>query len=154
MRKNINGSVMVWAIVVILIFSVFAALAVSLSYSMITRSTNEEILRQLSLSSKSATMIVSDAVCNFTNPELTKNIIDSEPDVVVSYDFFDGRPEMYDCDVRAKYENGFMIISSTTSENDLSYTYSAVIKKLGDTSWLIISYDNLGIEAERSVETV
>lgn len=150
MKKNINGSVMIWAIVVILIFSVFAALALSISYSMVKRSTNEIILRQLSLTSKSAALIVSTAICDSSNPELCQKIVDRAPSSVSANDFFDGKEDMRECNVKAKFKDDTIIVSATSVEGELSYTYSAVIKKLGESSWSVVSYDNFDVDYERN----
>ena len=152
MKNDNKGSVLVWAIAVILIFAVFAAAALSVSYAMVQRSANENMKRQLELTAKSSTITVSAAVVDSANKNLLDMIVNNAPNAVSQNNIFPSDKEMGDCVVTAKCNSSkdMIIVSSTSAKGDLSFTFSAVIKKQSETTWAVTSYDTYDIDYVRN----
>lgn len=152
MKNDNKGSVLVWAIAVILIFAVFAAAALSVSYAMVQRSANENMKRQLELTAKSSTMTIAAAVTDSGNKNLLNMLVNNAPNEVSESNIFPSDKEMGDCLVTAKCNSSkdMIIVSSTSSKGDLSFTFSAVIKKQSASSWAVTSYDTYGIDYVRN----
>ena len=152
MKNDNKGSVLVWAIAVILIFAVFAAAALSVSYAMVQRSANENMKRQLELTAKSSTMTVSAAVVDSANKNLLDMIVNNAPNAVSQNNIFPSDKKMGDCVVTAKCNasKDIIIVSSTSAKGDLSFTFSAVIKKQSETTWAVTSYDTYDIDYVRN----
>ena len=152
MKNDNKGSVLVWAIAVILIFAVFAAAALSVSYAMVQRSANENMKRQLELTAKSSTITVSAAVVDSANKNLLDMIVNNAPNAVSQNNIFPSDKKMGDCLVTAKCNSSkdMIIVSSTSSKGDLSFTFSAVIKKQSETTWAVTSYDTYDIDYVRN----
>ena len=73
--KNEKGSVLVWAFVVIMIFSIFTAVALSISYSMVKRSVGTNTERQLYFTARSATVLVANKVISTDNTALLNQFV-------------------------------------------------------------------------------
>ena len=86
--KNNKGSVLVWALVVIMIFSIFAVAALSITYTMVQRSFNNNSDRQLKLSAESAAFLIANEIVNANNTALTNQILNNRPNIQTTSQIF------------------------------------------------------------------
>ena len=148
--KNEKGSVLIWAVVVILIFSVLAGAGITIGYSMVKRSTNKNIEQQLYLSARSAATVVATELISENGKSLLDRVIQIKPKIISSNEIF-GDALVGECSVKIKCnKNANMIIVTAKSHRDkIEYIVSAVIKKNKSGKWQIYGYDALDINAKR-----
>ena len=149
--KNVKGSVLIWSVVIILIFSVFTAAGLTIAYTMNNRSIRKNTERQLYLSARSATTVVANEITSTNGKELLNEIISKKPQVLISNDFFAEDKNMGDCTVKVKsnIEETQIIVTSQAVSDDLKKIVSAVIVKDDTGKWIIEKYDNKDIDEER-----
>ncbi len=148
--KNVKGSVLIWAVVVILIFSVLAGAGITIGYNMVKRSTDKNIKQQLYLSARSAATVVATELISDNGKNLLDRVVKSKPMVISSEEIF-GDNLIGECIVKIKCnENESMIIVTAKAQREkIDYIVSAVIKKDETGKWKIYGYDALDVDESR-----
>jgi len=151
--KNNKGSVLVWALVIILIFSVFAAAALSITYSMVQRSFDNNTNRQLYLTARSAVATVSNEMVSSSGTPLINDIVNNKPNVRTTdtTTFFPADKNMGDCIVKAKCNDAGdqIIVTAVASRDGNQQIVSAIIEKGSTDKWIIVMYDSKDIDESR-----
>lgn len=150
MRNN-KGSVLIWAVVVILIFSVFAGAGITIGYSMLKRSTSKNIQRQMYLSARSAATMVATELVSDNNKTLFNTVVDSRPSVIASDSIFTddlmGQTKVY---IKCMSDSSAVIVTAKANRDGIESIVSAVIRKNDRGKWMVIGYDNKDINENRS----
>ncbi len=149
--KNQKGSVLIWAVVIILIFSVFAAAALIIANSMSERSIRTRTERQLYLTARSAATVVAQEMTSSRGTVLINELVSKKPAVQTVDNFFPDDKNMGKCSVYAKCntEASQIIVTATAKQNGITATVSAIVVKDG-TKWVIAGYDGKDINAKRN----
>ena len=149
--KNKKGSVLIWAVVVILIFSVFTAAGLTIAYTMNSRSAKKNTERQLYLSARSATTTVANEITSSNGTVLINEIIKKKPNVLSVNNFFPSDMNMGKCIVQVKCNTAGtqIIVSSIASNDDFTKIVSAAVTKDASGKWIISKYDNKSINESR-----
>lgn len=150
--KNEKGSVLVWAVVIIMIFSVFTAAALAVSYSMHNRSVRKNTERQLYFTARSAAVLVSNEMVSPNGSSLINEVVKNKTNIVTANNIFPADKNMGNCTVNVKCNSaGNQIIVTATAQNDdLKQIVSAILNKNTSTNkWAIQAYDNKDINDSR-----
>lgn len=150
--KNNKGSVLVWALVVIMIFSIFAVAALSITYTMVQRSFNNNSDRQLKLSAESAAFLIANEIVNANNTALTNQILNNRPNIQTTSQIFPEEKNMGNCIVKAKsnLEGNQIVITATASRNERQEIVSIVLSNnQSQNKWEIVLLDNFDIDVDR-----
>jgi len=150
--KNYKGSVLIWAIVIILIFSVFAAAALTITYSMVQRSFDNNTNRQLYLTARSASSLVASEIVSTKGSTLVNELVAKKTNVQTTANFFPSDKNMGSCTLKAvcNTDSNEIIVTAVAENAGLKQIVSAVIEKNATTNlWEIVQYDDKDINAER-----
>ena len=149
--KNKNGSVLVWAIVIIMIFSIFTGAALAITYSMVNKSVKSNNDRQLYITARSATEIVSGKIISPDGTALINELISKRPNVQTTTNFFPADKNMGNCTVKAKCNSAQtqIIVTAIAEKDGAPQIVSAVIEKDGSSIWRVKYYDDKDVDAVR-----
>lgn len=140
--KNNKGSVLIWSLVLILIFSIFSVGIISISYNMSKRSIDSNTKKQLELTASSAVSIVVQAISNTENTSLKDKILSSS-NYIENEDFFATDDRFGKCIVRAKAsdDKNTIYVTATAIQNNLIERYSCVMVKT-DSGFVVAKYSD------------
>lgn len=140
--KNDKGSVLIWSLVLILIFSIFSVGILSISYTMSKRSIDTNTKKQLKLTASSAVEIVVQQIASTSDTSL-KNAIVSSSDYVENNDFFSGDDRFGKCILRAKSsdDDNTIYVTATAISDDLIERYACVMVKT-DSGFVAAKYSD------------
>lgn len=148
--KNNKGSVLIWAVVVILIFSVFAGAGITIGYSMVKRNTDKNISRQMYLSARSAATMVATELVSDSNKNILNSVINNSPKVISSDSIFSDEL-MGDTrvSIRCNADKKMIVITAKAKRDKKESIVSAIVKKDNNGKWMIYGYDNKDLDESR-----
>lgn len=149
--KNNKGSVLIWAIVIILIFSVFAAAALTISYSMVQRSYDNNTNRQLFLTARSGSLTVANEIVSTNGTTLVNELIKNNDNELKIENLFSTGDNMGNCQIKAKYVSTKVqiIVTAVATQNNQTQIFSTIITKDANSRWVISAYDGKDIDSSR-----
>ncbi len=150
--KNNKGSVLVWAVVIILIFSIFAMTALAIGYSMVSRSYDNNLNRQLYLTARSGGTMVANEIISPTGTPLVNELIAKKDTVLTVSSLFTPEKNMGSCAVSAIYisSKAQIIVTAVSTRDNKKQTFSSILTKNSSTGkWAITGYDSKDITSSR-----